>query len=147
MMRQAPLRKTMSLIKKERFRRKWDIHKLALGVMIDKTTAIYLSVLLGYVLIGMFIFGDFIGDYHDQFIMIETQLRKRIWFIATLLPIAYIIQSFSRPGIVFSKTEYRLSLLPYSKEGIWILCAAEKWLKKLRSEERRVGREWRRRRV
>jgi len=131
MIRRSPLRKVMSLIKKERFRRKWDIHKLALGVMIDKTTAIYLGVLLGYVFISMFIVGDVIGDYHDQFIMIETQLRKRIWFIATLLPVAYIIQSFSRPGIVFSKTEYRLTLLPYSKKGIWLLCAAEKWLKKL----------------
>src|SRR5699024_6071397 len=77
------------------------------------------------------IVGDVIGDYHDQFIMIETHLRKRIWFIATLLPVAYIIHSFSRPGIVFSKTEYRLTLLPYSNKWILLLCAAEIWLKTL----------------
>lgn len=130
MIRQAPLRQAMNLIQKERLRRKWDIHKLALSVIIDKTTAIYLLVIAGYIFISLFIVGDVIKGYHDYFLIIETQLRSRIWMVATLLPIVYMIQSFSRPGVVFSKTEYQLSILPYRRESIWLRCATQKWLKK-----------------
>lgn len=131
MIRHAPLRQAMSLIKKNRRKRKIDIHKMAFGLMVDKTTAVYLLIIVGYIFISMFIVGDFINDYYDQFIMVETQMQKRIWTIFTILPIAYVIQSFSRPGILFSKTEYQLSILPYSREKIWLICAAEKWIKKL----------------
>src|SRR5699024_12599354 len=99
MIRHAPLRQAMSLIKKNRRKRKIDIHKMAFGLMVDKTTAVYLLIIVGYIFISMFIVGDFINDYYDQFIMVETQMQKRIWTIFTILPIAYVIQSFSRPAI------------------------------------------------
>src|SRR5690625_2876533 len=123
--------KAYSLIKKNRIVRKINIYKLALSVVIDKTTAIYLIVIGVYVLASFFIVNDFISDYYESFLFFEDQAKENIRNIFTVLPMAYLFQSFKSPGVVFSSSEYQLSLLPYSRKKIWLLTALEKWIKQL----------------
>lgn len=127
----SPLKKAYKLIKKNRLRRKVDIYKLAFGVLVDRTTAIYLLLLIAYLFASVFIVGDLVEDYYDQFMIIEEVAIARFWLITTILPIRYILQSFGKPGIIFSSTEYQLSLLPYHRKEIWLLCVIEKWIKQI----------------
>lgn len=121
--------KAYSLIKKNRIIRKINTYKLALSVVIDKTIAIYLLVIGVYVLASFFIASDFIDNYDENFLIWEKHAVENIWTIFTAVPLAFIIQSFRNPGVVFSSSEYQLSLLPYSRGKIWLLPAVEKWIK------------------
>lgn len=105
------------------------MYKLAFSVVVDKTTAIYLLLIGGYLFASFFILGDFVNEHYDFFMMIEEQAEKRLWLIVTILPIRYVTQSFRMPGIVFSSSEYKLSLLPYEREKIWLACVFAKWRK------------------
>src|SRR5690625_1456703 len=129
MIQKPPLNEAYQLIKRNRFRRKKRMYQLAFSVMVDRTTAFYLLLLCGYFLVSLFIVGDFINDYHEQFIMIEEVAASRFWLILTILPLRYLNQSFSKPGVIFSSSEYQLSLLPYSRSKIWLRSTLEKWLK------------------
>lgn len=131
MIQNSPLLKAYQLIKRNRSRRKLDMYKLAFGVLVDRTTAVYLPILIAYLFASFFILGDFTKSYDKQFIMIEEIAKTRFWLIATILPVRYIAQSFGKPGVIFSSTEYQLSLLPYERKKIWLLCALEKWMKQL----------------
>lgn len=131
MIPKSPLRKAYLLIKRNRSRRKMDMYKLAFGVLVDRTTAIYILLIGGYLFASIFIVGDMVGDYYEQFMMIEEIATTRFWFIFTVLPIRYITQSFGKPGVIFSSTEYQLSLLPYHRKDIWFLCVLEKWIKRI----------------
>lgn len=130
MIQKAPLNKAYQLIKRNRFRRKMKMYQLALSVMVDRTTAFYLLLLGGYFFVSLFIVGDFISDYHEQIIMIEEVATSRFWLILTILPLRYLNQSFSKPGVMFSSSEYQLSLLPYSRGEIWFRSAFEKCVKR-----------------
>jgi hypothetical protein len=116
-------------IKRNRIRKKSKIYKQAMGVMIDPVIAVYLIPLIGYVIVSFFIAGDFIGQYHDAFIVFETAIKDRFWLIASVLPLRYAVQSFTRPGIVFPRAEYLLGMLTFKKSKIWFAAAAEKWLR------------------
>lgn len=118
-----------SLIKRNRFIRKFHTYKLALNVVIDKTIAIYLLVMGLYGLAGFFIANDLIHDYYDHFQLWEAELQENFRTIFTVLPIIYIIQAFKNPGVTFSSSEYQLSLLPYAREKIWLLTVFERWIK------------------
>lgn len=131
MINKSPLKKAYQLIKRNRSQRKRDMYKLALGVLVDRTTAIYLSILGVYLFAAIFILGDFTKEYYDYFILIEEIAEARLWLIITILPIRYMTQSFGKPGVTFSSSEYQLSLLPHNRKEIWLLCAREKWLKQL----------------
>ena len=114
MIRKSPLNQAYQLIKRNRRRRKKKMYQLAFGVLVDRTTAFYLLLLGGYIIVGFFIVGDFINDYYEQFMMIEEFAASRFWLILTILPLRYLNQSFSKPGVMFSSSEYQLSLLPLS---------------------------------
>lgn len=129
MIDKPPLHHAYRLIKKNRFLRKKKMYQLALSVMVDRTTAFYLLIICGYVFVSLFIVGDFISDYQNQFSMIEEIAETRFWLFLTILPIRYLNQSFSNPGVMFSSSEYQLSLLPYSREKIWLKSVLEKWMK------------------
>lgn len=131
MMNKPSLRSAYLFIKKNRFRKKSAIYKQAIGVTVDPVIAIYLALIGGYAIVSFFILGDFISDYHDNFIFIEEQATSRFWLILTILPLRYITQSFSMPGVIFSSSEYQLGMLPFAKEKIWLVSVVEKWLKQL----------------
>ncbi|SFE29987.1 hypothetical protein SAMN05216238_11262 [Lentibacillus persicus] len=116
-------------IRKSRFRKKKIINKMAMEVMIDKTTAVYLALLGGYVFASLFIFGDVLDSFQEEFLFLEANAQKGFWVILTALPIRYIFKSFRDPGILFSSTEYQLTLLPYSRGRIWFYVFLEKLVK------------------
>lgn len=125
------LSKTYLFIRKNRFHRKKVLYKKALSVLIDKTIAIYLFVLLGYLIASFFIMGDFVNDYFHYFNLVEQYAEQYLLFILTLIPMQRVLQSFSSPGIIYSTSEHQLSFLPYSRKGLWLLSVIEKWLKSL----------------
>lgn len=130
MNRSKPLINAFFLIKKNRFRRKLEMHKKALQLMIDGTTAFYSLILVGYVVISVFMVGDFLEEYNHFFLMVEKEARRNFWLVITAIPIRNVMQSFSRPGIIFSSSEYRLSAtMPFAISSVWFLSALEKWLK------------------
>lgn len=129
MIRKSSLNQAYQLIKRNRLRRKMKMYQLAFGVLVDRTTAFYLLLLGGYIIVGFFIVGDFINDYYEQFMMVEEFAASRFWLILTILPLRYLNQSFSKPGVMFSSSEYQLSLLPYSRRDIWLRSVFGKWLK------------------
>jgi len=130
MINKPPLLSTYLFMKKSRIRKKGKIYKQAIGVMIDPVIAIYLVLIGSYAIVSsFFILGDLINDHHDNFIFIEAQATSRSWLILTILPLRYMLQSFSNPGVIFSSSEYQLGMLPFAKEKIWLVSAVEKWLK------------------
>lgn len=126
---QYALNQTYLFIRKNRFNRKKRLYNMAFGVMIDKTIAVYLLVLLGYFIASLFIMGDVITEFDKYFTDIEAYMIKYLSLIPTIIPIKSIFQSFSKPGIIYSTSEHQLSFLPYSKKKIWFMAVLEKWLK------------------
>ncbi|GAA0440933.1 hypothetical protein GCM10008983_17550 [Lentibacillus halophilus] len=120
---------TYFFIRKSRFRKKKIINKMAMEVMIDKTTAVYLALLGGYVFASIFIFGDVLDSFQEEFLFFEANAQKGFWVILIALPIRYIFKSFGEPGVLFSSTEYQLTLLPYSPGRIWFYVFLEKLMK------------------
>src|SRR5690625_3561632 len=123
--------KSYIFIRKNRFRKKLNMYKRAIGVMIDKTIAFYLLILVGYTLAGFFMLGDFINAFNEQFLFIEEQAIANVWLIVTILPLRYIMQSFSKPGILLSTSEYQLTMLPHALHHVWFLSVLEKWFKNI----------------
>lgn len=129
MRREAPLRKAYLFIKRNRFRKKKQFYKLALALMIDKTIAVYLAVLVIYLFCSFIIFGDFFHEFDNTFLEIERNMRSGFWLILTALPIRYIFKSFRDPGVLFSTSEYQLAMLPYNRKRVWLFTALEKILR------------------
>lgn len=123
--------KAYLFLRQNRSKKKRRIYKMGFQTVIDKTTSAYLIVLFGYVFLSFFIFGDILAAYESEFIWIERQAQERLPLILTILPIRYITQSFRNPGVIFTNSEYQLSILPYSRKKLWLLTALEKVLKRL----------------
>lgn len=124
-----PLLRAYFFMKTNRLRKKGKIYKQAIDVMIDPVIAFYLLLFGGYVVVSFFILGDSIREYNDHFRLIENQARARLWLIFAILPIRYILQAFTKPGVVFSSAAYHLGRLPFTKAAIWFVSVIEKWLK------------------
>lgn len=120
-----------SFLGRQRFKKKLNIYQLALKTVIDKTIAFYLVVMFGYFFMTMFVFGDVLGEYHEQFLWLEEQGERFFYLLITVIPFRYIFLSFQHPGVMFSSSEDRLSLLPYSRKHIWLLGFSSKLIKKL----------------
>ncbi|HEX6594138.1 MAG TPA: hypothetical protein VF095_06080 [Bacillota bacterium] len=131
MIRRPPLWDTYLFIRKNRFRKKIKMYKMVFQMFVDRTIAIYLFLLSGYAIIGLFIAGDFIRDYEAELLFIDKHATTFFWSIAVLLPLWFFVQSFRHPGVLFSSSEDQLSLLPYPRQRIWWLVVYEKWLKQL----------------
>ncbi|ASN07100.1 hypothetical protein [Virgibacillus necropolis] len=129
MSRNASLIRAFLFIKKNRFRKKSSVYKMAIQVMVDPVIAIYLVLLGGYVIASLFIMGDVIQANHQNFMLAEEQAIIRYWVVVAILPIRYVMRSFRNPGVTFSSSEDQLSILPFTRKKIWLLCIAEKWIK------------------
>lgn len=111
----------------KRFRKKLHLNMMGLKVLFDVTTAIYSLILVAYLVAAFFITNDEINEMHDSFIMIEAEMRKHFWFILTVLPFRYVMQSFQSPGIIFSTSEHKLSMLPFARIRVWLFACVVKW--------------------
>lgn len=130
MIRQPSLWKAYSLLKKSRFHKKMKMNKKAMDVMVDKTTVIYSLLMGAYIFSSLFIFGDIFEELNGYFQLMEENAGAGFWILLTALPIRYIMKSFREPGLIFSSSEYQLSLLPYSRGKVWLLSLIEKWIGK-----------------
>ncbi|WP_217587362.1 hypothetical protein [Lentibacillus saliphilus] len=127
----ASLHKAYTFIRRQRMRKKIKLYKMALGVFIDKTIATYLLLIGGYTFVSVFILGDFQETFHDTFVFVEQFGQERFWLILTILPIRYVNQAFTKPGVIFSSSEFQLAMLPYKRLKIWLYSAVVKWLSQL----------------
>ncbi|GGA84306.1 hypothetical protein [Ornithinibacillus halotolerans] len=118
-------------IKQNRIRKKRKVRKQFVQLNFDLTTTIYSLVLVGYLFATIFIFNDFLGQFHEQFMFIESQMVDRFWLILTIVPIRFIFKSFREPGILITNSEYQLAMLPHSIKKIAVFVMVEKWLKSL----------------
>lgn len=131
MNRTVPLVRAFLFIKNNRFRKKVTLYKTAISYMVDFTIAIYLLLIVGYVIASIFIVGDAIQTYQHYFKLAGEQALMRYWMVAAILPMRYVVGSFSQPGVLFSSSEYQLGVLPFAKEKVWMYCVIEKWIKQL----------------
>lgn len=113
-------------LKKNRMKKKQTLYKLALGISIDKTIAIYLAFTIAF---GLFIAFDFIERYESWFTNLEAMLSTYYLTAMLIFLIRPVMASFTKPGILFSSAEFQISLLPYEKKKLWLYCVLEKWLK------------------
>jgi len=118
-------------IRNKRFRKKLHLNIMGLKVLFDVTTSIYSLFLVVYLVAAFFITSDIINESRDFFIEMEEQARRYFWFILAVLPFRYVMQSFQKPGIVFSTSDYKLSMLPYGRGGVWLFACIIKWIKSL----------------
>lgn len=127
MNRNTALVRAFLFIRKNRFVKKSNVYKTAIRLMVDLTIAIYLLVIVGYAFASLFIMGDVIEANQRYFVFVEEQAILRYWIVVAILPMRYIVRSFRDPGVIFSSSEDQLSILPFSKEKVWMLCVIEKW--------------------
>src|SRR5699024_392909 len=104
---------------------------MGLKVLFDVTTSIYSLILAGYLVAAFFITSDIIAESRDIFMMVEERARNYFWLILTVLPIRYVIQSFQNPGLIFSTSEQKLSMLSYTTKSVWLFVCFVKWAKRL----------------
>ncbi|MUV38485.1 hypothetical protein JNUCC1_02323 [Lentibacillus sp. JNUCC-1] len=130
-MNHASLLRTYFFIRRKRRAKKRRIRKMAFGVMVDKTTAVYLLILAAYAFASIFILSDVLDSVAEWFTVVEEIGRERFWFILTILPIRYVNQAFTKPGVTFSSSEFQLSLLPYKRKSIWLMSALLQWGRQL----------------
>ncbi|MFA1822582.1 hypothetical protein ACDX78_20925 [Virgibacillus oceani] len=130
MIRKPSIWKAFLFLSKNRFHKKSKLRKMALELVIDRTTAIYLLLFFGYMFAAMFIFGDITEELRPYFMFLERNAETGFWIILTALPIRYVFKAFRQPGIKFSSSEYQLSLLPYAREKVWLLTLAGRVVKK-----------------
>ncbi|MGG4181298.1 hypothetical protein ABEW03_18665 [Virgibacillus pantothenticus] len=131
MIRRPSLLKSYFFIRVNRFKKKRKLNKMASQLIFDKTTSIYLGLLLAYTFASIFIFSDTMKLYGNYFVFLEQHAEEVLGFLAVALPVRYIFNSFREPGVLYSTAEYKLAFLPYRRGNIWLLTLMERWLKKL----------------
>src|SRR5699024_289151 len=107
------------------------IYKLLLAISFDATIIFYLTLLIGYFTFAIYQAGQippFFIEFTHQFAII---IEERISLIVTIVPVIYLYQSIRSPGVLFSTSEYMLTILPYDQKKIWLLTAMEKWIKSI----------------
>lgn len=113
-------------IKKNRFRKKKKLYKLAFGVSFDLTISIYLAL---FAVLGSIILYDTLQQFQVSFDQVEEFFSANYVIVWLMLIIRHVAMSFTRSGILFSSAEWKMILLPHSKEQVWMLCAMDKWLR------------------
>lgn len=120
-------------IKRERIRKKVSLYKLFLSTTLDMVSLFYVAILFGYGLFAFYQVGE-IPEFIKQIVeLIDYFFARTEWFIVPVifLPIYFISQSFTRPGVLFSSAEYLLSILPFRRNRLWFLTYMEKLVKSL----------------
>lgn len=122
--------KSYSFIQRNRMRKKADIYKLFLSITLDFTSILYLAILLGYALFAFYQVGE-VPEFFQQLIALLSNVlenNKQLIWLFSFLPIYFLMQSFQRPGVVFSSAKFLLSILPHHRNRLWFLSFANKLL-------------------
>src|SRR5699024_8489949 len=95
-----------------------------------KTVLNYAPIAHGNVGTTIMLSGNVLEQRKKGFALIENIGERNIWLFISIFPVAYIFRSLRSPGIVFSSSEYQLSILPYRLRHIWNVLVFDKWLKR-----------------
>src|SRR5690625_4256554 len=118
-------------LKKNRFRKKMHLNKVAFHLLFDWTSLFYTLLLVGYIMVAIGIEGDFSQWRIQTAVFLDGIAMERIWSIMTIIPLAMLFRSFQYPGVMFSTAEYTLTMLPHKVGRIWFFVAIERWMKAL----------------
>ncbi len=113
-------------VKKHRSRKKAKLYKLAFGVSFDVTISIYLGA---FIIFGLFILHETLKESANMILQIESFVTANYLNLMLVLLVRPVVTSFTRPGVLFSSAELKLSMLPFSKQQLWQYCTGEKILK------------------
>lgn len=118
-------------VKKYRMRKKIKLYKLFLSVTVDLTSIMYSFILLGYLLFAFYQVGEMPAFIEQSLIYIENFLMstEKLLFLFAIVPVYFTIKSFNHPGVLFSSAEQFLTILPYSRQRIWVLSCIDKLLR------------------
>jgi len=117
---------------RNRLRKKIGLNKMAFDLMADKTTVFYSLLFFGYMLFAAYrereASSGFLS-YVSQ--LLEGRVSLVVFTLMAVLPIRYVFGSLRSPGIVFSTSEYQLSLLPHRLWKIWLYAVGYQKMKQL----------------
>lgn len=123
--------KAYLFIKNKRLRKKINLYKVFLSITLDATSIFYVTVLLGYSLFAFIQIGEAPAFIQETLNFISNVLvdYHLLLSVVVFLPVYFIVQSFQRPGIIFSSAEFLLSILPHKRSQLWMLSLIEKIMK------------------
>ncbi|QTM98870.1 hypothetical protein ERJ70_05885 [Sediminibacillus dalangtanensis] len=113
-------------VKRHRFRKKSKLYKLAFGVSFDVTISIYLGAFL---LFGFFILYETLQESAERILQLQSFVTANYLNLMLIMLVRPVVTSYTRPGVLFSSAELKLSMLPFSKQQLWQYCIGEKMLK------------------
>lgn len=121
--------KTFLFLRKNRFRKKLHLNKMALSLLFDWVSFFYTLALVGYIAFAILKDGDFTTWRFQYDSFMGGIVAERIWSVMTIIPLAMLLRSFQYPGIMFTSAERMVTILPNKLSHIWLLTALMRWLK------------------
>lgn len=121
--------KLFLLLKRGRFQKKSHLYKRVWLMSFDIMILFYAAVFLGYIIWAFVRDGNIAGIISQFTLQMEEISIDYFWVIMTVIPIALLFRTFSRPGIMISSAEYTATMLTYTKSQIWWMAACARWVK------------------
>ncbi|QGH33106.1 hypothetical protein GI584_03140 [Gracilibacillus salitolerans] len=106
----------MRFLKKNRWRKKQRLYKLAFGVAFDWTITIYTGF---FAVMFLFITYDSLKSMEAVFLDYQANIESFFPLIVIGLIFGMIILSFNYPWIKITSAEWKLTSLPFSIKNIW----------------------------
>ena len=103
-------------VKSNRKKKRRELNRMALRILLDKTTAFYLAI---FGLMFSFWLRDQFVLYQPTFDWIEMLLSDNFFSVISLAIIRPLLASTTRPGVLFSSSDLFLSMLPYDQKKLW----------------------------
>ncbi|UOQ95426.1 hypothetical protein MUO14_11130 [Halobacillus shinanisalinarum] len=110
---------------RERSRKKRNLYKQALILNFDWTIVFYLAV---YVVIMLFIIYEWLQDFLPLIETWQVTIADWLWVLPIILLLRACGQSFFHPGLSFTSSELKISMLPHSRKRILWYVVAERVL-------------------
>jgi len=118
-----------SFLLKNRLHKKRKIYKQLLRLSLDVTVIIYTVIMVGYIVAAIIMEGTIWQRIDDIIVQLDAFLYERISILITVLPFIHLIRAYKQPGVIFSRAEYVLTILPHERRRVWLIVAMQRWLK------------------
>ncbi|KGX90591.1 hypothetical protein N781_07130 [Pontibacillus halophilus JSM 076056 = DSM 19796] len=109
---------TYKWMRSNRWKKKRRMYKMVFDLTIDRVTGTYL---LFFLVLGGIIAYDQLKPYGSFFTRLEAELFTALTSVMALAIMRSVGASFRGNGILFSRGEHVMSLLPMRRERIWVL--------------------------
>lgn len=126
-----PELRAYTFLLRNRLHKKIKLYKMAFDVIIDKTSAFYLSLLFAYLMYALYKEGGELTHIEQDFN--SSGMWQINLLLFSILPIRYVLSSFGSPGLIFSSAEYQLTLLPFRFSRLWSMAMLIQRFKQLLS--------------